>query len=314
MPLQGSEVFLSPAESDTGTRIDKYLAAARPGLSRTEVQRLIKAGEVLVNDAPVKASYKLETGDNITLVLPEPENTEILPEAIAIDILYEDDDLAIINKPAGMVVHPAFGNREGTLVNAALVRWPQIKSVGGDEERAGIVHRLDKDTSGVIVVAKHNSALANLQAQFKNRTAYKKYLALVEGVPSSLAGVVDAPIGRSATQRKRMAVKRDGREAVTQYEVLEDLETHALLSIELKTGRTHQIRVHMAWLGNPVVGDSLYGYRKQRIKMKRLFLHAAELQIDSPTTGERMTFTAPLPGGLENVLAKLRRNIRTAWE
>jgi 23S rRNA pseudouridine1911/1915/1917 synthase len=184
-----------------------------------------------------------------------------------------------------------------------------MEHVGG-VERAGIVHRLDKDTSGVIVLAKTPQALEALQAQFKARTVYKRYVALVEGVPGSSSGLIEAPIGRDPKQRKRMAVVRDGREAATRYNLLEDFDSFSLLELELLTGRTHQARVHLAWLGHPVVGDSVYGYRKQRIKMKRLFLHAANLHVDSPSGGERLEFEAPLPVGLQDVLAKLRRGQR----
>jgi len=296
-----------------GVRLDKFVASARADLSRMEVQRLIKAGEVRVNGRTEKASYRLEAGDEVELVLPEPETPTIQPEAVELDVLYEDDDLVAVNKPAGMVTHPAYGNWSGTLVNAALYHWPQMRDAGPDLERSGVVHRLDKDTSGVIVLAKTPQALRHLQRQFKRRTVYKLYTALVEGVPASSAGIIEAPIGRDPSRRKRMAVVKGGRPAITRYDLIEDLETNALLAVEPRTGRTHQIRVHLAWLGHPIVGDRLYGYRKQRIGLKRLFLHAAELHVDSPSTGERLEFRAPLPAGLEDILAKLRRNLPSAW-
>jgi len=296
-----------------GVRLDKFVASARADLSRMEVQRLIKAGEVRVNGRTEKASYRLEAGDEVELVLPEPETPTIQPEAVELDVLYEDDDLVAVNKPAGMVTHPAYGNWSGTLVNAALYHWPQMRDAGPDLERSGVVHRLDKDTSGVIVLAKTPQALRHLQRQFKRRTVYKLYTALVEGVPASNAGIIEAPIGRDPSRRKRMAVVKGGRPAITRYDLIEDLETNALLAVEPRTGRTHQIRVHLAWLGHPIVGDRLYGYRKQRIGLKRLFLHASELHVDSPSTGERLEFRAPLPAGLEDILAKLRRNLPSAW-
>lgn len=296
-----------------GERLDKFVAAARADLSRTEVQRLIKAGEVRVNGRPEKASYRLEPGDEVELALPEQEAPAILPEAIELDVLYEDGDLVAVNKPAGMVTHPAYGNWSGTLVNAALHHWPEMRDVGPGVERAGVAHRLDKDTSGVIIMAKTPDALRHLQRQFKQRTVYKRYVALVEGVPDSSAGIIEAPIGRDPNRRKRMAVVKGGRPAVTRYDLAEDLHTNALLSLELRTGRTHQLRVHLAWHGHPIVGDRLYGYRKQRIGLKRLFLHAAELHVDSPSTGERLEFRAPLPASLEDVLAKLRRNLPSTW-
>jgi len=296
-----------------GVRLDKFVASARADLSRMEVQRLIKAGEVRVNGRTEKASYRLEAGDEVELVLPEPETPTIQPEAVELDVLYEDDDLVAVNKPAGMVTHPAYGNWSGTLVNAALYHWPQMRDAGPDLERSGVVHRLDKDTCGVIVLAKTPQALRHLQRQFKRRTVYKLYTALVEGVPASNAGIIEAPIGRDPSRRKRMAVVKGGRPAITRYDLIEDLETNALLAVEPRTGRTHQIRVHLAWLGHPIVGDRLYGYRKQRIGLKRLFLHASELHVDSPSTGERLEFRAPLPAGLEDILAKLRRNLPSAW-
>lgn len=302
--------IISLTASEADQRLDQFLTASIPDLTRSEAQRLIKAGEVLVNDKLSKPAYRLVVDDQIRVTIPPTETATIKPENIPLDVLYEDVDLVAVNKKAGMVVHPAFGNMSGTLVNAALARWPDMETVGGIE-RAGIVHRLDKDTSGVIVLAKTPQALDNLQAQFKARMVYKRYLALVEGIPPSSTGLIEAPIGRDPKQRKRMAVVRDGREAATRYNLLEDFDSFSLLELELLTGRTHQIRVHLTWLGHPVVGDGVYGYRKQRIKMKRLFLHAANLHVDSPSNGERLEFEAPLPVGLEDVLAKLRRGQRS---
>jgi 23S rRNA pseudouridine1911/1915/1917 synthase len=302
-----SPLELTAAQS--GERLDRFVADSLSQLSRSAVQRLIKAEQIQVNGLPARASLRLEAGDRIHVTLPPDESTVVHPETIPLDVLYEDADLVAVDKPAGMVVHPAYGHTSGTLVNAALARWPEMAAVGG-AERAGIVHRLDKDTSGVIVLAKSAAALDALQAQFKARTIYKRYLALVEGIPATPTGLIDAPIGRDQKQRKKMAVRHDGREAVTRYTLLEDFDTHALLALEPHTGRTHQIRIHLAWLGHPVVGDRVYGFRKQRIKMKRLFLHAAELHLDSPGMGERLTFEAPLPVGLQNILDKLRQNQR----
>lgn len=299
--------------ADTGgDRLDRFVAVALPELSRTEVQRLIKAGLITVDGRPARASYRVMPGDRVIVTIPAPPPQSIDAELIPLDVIYEDADLAAINKPAGMVVHPAAGNRSGTVVNAALARWPEMRRITG-EERAGVVHRLDKDTSGVLVLAKTPTALKSLQQQFKQRTVYKRYIALVEGVPESSSGLIEAAIGRDTRQRRLMAVVRDGRPAVTRYDVIEHLGDYALLSVEPHTGRTHQIRVHLAWLGHPVVGDTVYGRRKQRIRMKRLFLHAAELQVDSPSTGARLTFSAPLPGALEDTLAKLRRGL-SGWE
>lgn len=303
---------LNLAADTGGDRLDRFVAAALPELSRTEVQRLIKAGLITVDGKPARASYRIVPGDSVIVTIPAPQPQSIDAESIPLDVIYEDADLVAINKPAGMVVHPAAGNRSGTVVNAALARWPEMRRITG-EERAGVVHRLDKDTSGVLVLAKTPAALKSLQQQFKQRTVHKRYIALVEGVPESSSGLIEAAIGRSTRQRKLMAVVRDGRPAVTRYNVIEHLGDYALLSVEPHTGRTHQIRVHLAWLGHPIVGDTVYGRRKQRIRMKRLFLHAAELQVDSPSTGARLTFSAPLPGALEDTLAKLRRGL-SGWE
>ncbi len=290
-----------------GERLDRALAARIPDLSRTRIQALIKAGHITVNGSPSgKPSYRLEGGEVIAVYLPPPERSEIVPEDIPLVVLYEDEDLIAIDKPAGMVVHPAYGHTSGTLVNAVLYRWPELAQVG-DQHRAGIVHRLDKDTSGVIVVARTPQAHRALAAQFEARTTRKRYLALVEGNPASATGRIEAPIGRNPRQRKQMAVVRKGREAITEFNVLAYYADHALLEIFPRTGRTHQIRVHLAFIGHPIVGDTVYGRRKQRIKLKRHFLHAADLTVRSPSTGEPLTFSAPLPVGLQNILDKLPR-------
>ena len=225
-------------------------------------------------------------------------------------MIYEDDDLAVIDKPAGMIVHPGDQNETGTLVSAALYRWPQIAAMNIEEKRAGIVHRLDKDTSGLIVIAKNDRARRNLIDQFQARTVEKTYLALLEKRPDTITGRIEAPIARDPQQRKRMAVLRGGKPAVTEFSVIEDQfrDDQALVKVRLLTGRTHQIRVHMAFIGCPVVGDRVYGYRKQRLGLKRQFLHAAELSFDHPVTGERLHFESPLPSGLLNILEKLRQH------
>lgn len=291
-----------------GERLDKALASRLTQLSRAQIQSLIRDGLVTVNDRAVKASYRVEGGERVAVQIPVQDEANVVPqpEAIALSVLYEDDHVAMIDKPAGMVVHPAYGHRSGTLVNAILGRWPQIAAIDGPE-RAGIVHRLDKETSGVIVIAKTAEALANLRAQFKARSVTKRYVALVEGMPDTPEGIIDAPIGRDPNQRKRMAVIRDGREAVTEYHVLETYADHSLIEAFPKTGRTHQIRVHMAFIGHPVVGDTVYGRRKQRIRMKRHFLHAATIAIAHPVTGEPVIVESPLPVALQDVLNKLPR-------
>jgi 23S rRNA pseudouridine1911/1915/1917 synthase len=245
-------------------------------------------------------------GDSITVNIPETQPQTLAAEPIPLAVLYEDDDFVAIDKPAGMVVHPSHGHESGTLVNAALAHWPQVANLLG-EERPGIVHRLDKDTSGIIIMAKTRPALLALQAQFKARTVKKQYIALVEGIPDNREGVIDAAIGRDPRRRKRMAVVRGGRSSLTRYHVAEVFEDHALLDVYPLTGRTHQIRVHMAWIGHPVVGDSIYGRRRQPIKLDRHFLHAASLTICSPSSSSEITFSSPLPDELTGVLNELRR-------
>jgi len=299
-----------------GERLDRLVQdglSPQVEYSRTQVQALIKDGHVTVDGQAVKAGVKLRGGERIRITLPPPpeEETVIMPEEMALNVLYEDEDIAVIDKPAGLVVHPGVGNPQHTLVNALLARYPRMIDMQDDpdaEGRMGIVHRLDKDTSGLMVVAMHSGALRPLMAQFQARSVDKFYLALLERTPGTATGVVDAPIARDPKQRKRMAVVREGRPAVTEFEVIDDQfrDGQALVRLKLLTGRTHQIRVHMAFIGCPVVGDQVYGFRKQRLRLKRHFLHAAELAFDHPTRGERLRFTADLPLGLRNILEKLR--------
>lgn len=293
--------------TEVGERLDKALAARFDTLSRSQIQTLIRDGQVLVNGQVIKVSYRLADGDAVSIALPEDTaDHEPSPEAIPLDIVYEDDQVAVVSKPAGMVVHPAFGHSSGTLVNAVLARWPEIASFS-EPSRAGIVHRLDKDTSGVLIVAKTHAALESLRAQFKGREVRKRYLALVDGAPETPEGVINAPIGRDPAQRKRMAVRHDGREAITEFRVVEHYADYSLVEVYPKTGRTHQIRVHLAFIGHPVAGDTVYGRRKQAIRLKRHFLHAAAITFTRPGSSEAITAEAPLPVGLENILAKLPR-------
>ncbi len=291
-----------------GQRLDKWLAERLPDHSRTEIQRWIREGLVRVNGRASKPGYKLEPGDVVEVDVPAPvPYEEVKPEPIPLNILYEDDDLLVIDKPAGMVVHPAPGHTSGTLVNAILYHCPDLRGVGG-VERPGIVHRLDKDTSGLILVAKHDRAHRELQRQFKEREIEKAYLALVEGHLQPKEGRIEAPIGRDKRHRKRMAVIRDGREAVTEYRVIAYYDDYTLVEVYPLTGRTHQIRVHFAFIGHPLVGDTVYGRRKQRLKpwLKRQFLHAHRLRFRLPRTGEWVEFTSPLPEDLQAVLDKLQ--------
>ena len=289
----------------TGERLDKFVADALPDLSRSTVQRLIKEGEVLVGGKAAKPSYKVEPGDEVRVNIPPPAPSELSPAPeIPLDIVYQDPDLLVLNKPAGLVVHPAHGHTDDTLVNALLAHVPDIVGVGG-VQRPGIVHRLDRDTSGLLLVAKHDQAQLALQAQFKERTVRKIYLALLEGQLTTPRGRIDAPIGRDPRDRKRMAVVSDGRPAQTDFVVLEALAETTLVEADLLTGRTHQIRVHFASLGHPIVGDAIYGRKKLRFGATRQALHAYRLAFNLPSTGERVEFTAPLPADLRALLLSL---------
>ncbi len=293
------------ADDDIGERLDKSIALRLPDISRTQIQQLIKDGKARVNARASKPAYRLEPDDYITVEIPYQDEPEVLPENIPLAVIYEDDLIAVINKPAGMVMHPAHGNKSGTLVNALLARWPHIADVGDDKQRAGIVHRLDKDTSGVLIVTFTESARLNLMAQFQARTIEKHYLALVERHPPNDKGRIEAAIGRDPRHRRRMAVLRSGKEAISEFHVRDFYGDRALLDVYPHTGRTHQIRVHLAFIGCPIVGDTIYGFRKQRIKLKRLFLHAHRISFDHPRTRERLTFESPIPVGLQNILDKL---------
>lgn len=297
------QVLVTTEES--GQRLDRLVAARFPALSRAQLQRLIKSGALTVNQRPSKPSYRAEAGDRISFVLPEAPEEVVQPEPIPLDIVYEDQVLLAVNKPAGMVVHPAAGHTSGTLVNALLAYIPQIADVSG-QERAGIVHRLDKDTSGLLLVAKDSQAHAALQQQFKRRQVRKTYLALVEGRVRPAEGIIEVPVGRDHRERKRMAAVRTGRPATTHYRVRENFRQHTLLEARPHTGRTHQVRVHLGWLGHPIVGDRVYGRRRQGLLPGRHFLHAHELRFSHPATGEELTLVAPLPPELEALLRQLR--------
>lgn len=295
-------VFVVEGETD---RLDRFLAAHLADLSRAQVQMLIRTGRVAVNGRPGKPAYRVEPGDRISVLLPPEGGPTIRPEPIPLTVVYEDECLLAVDKPAGMVVHPAAGHTGGTLVNALLAYHPQLADVGGPG-RAGVVHRLDKDTSGLLLVAKVPEAHAALQRQFKRRQVRKTYLALVEGEVQPREGVIEVPVGRDQRQRKQMAAMRSGRPAVTQYRAVEYFRGYTLLEVRPHTGRTHQIRVHLAWLGYPVVGDRVYGRRRQPLLGDRHFLHALELHFTHPVTREALTLTAPLPAELTGVLERLR--------
>ena len=297
-------LYLSVSEEDAGRRLDSFIASASE-LSRSAAQRLIENGAVLVCGKPQKAKYAVKAGDGVEITLPEAGPTELVPEDIPLDIVYQDADIAVINKPVGMVVHPAPGNPSGTLVNALMYHLNDLSGIGG-ELRPGIVHRIDKDTSGLIVIAKNDRAHAFLSEQLKTHAVARTYIALAEGNFREDGGTVNAPIARHRTDRKRMAVAEGGREAVTHWSVLERFGDMTLLSVELETGRTHQIRVHMAYINHPLVGDPVYGRAKNDLGFTGQALHAAKLRLTHPRTGEKMEFTAPLPPTFEAALARLR--------
>jgi 23S rRNA pseudouridine1911/1915/1917 synthase len=293
-----------------GDRLDRALAEAWPDLSRMQWQRLIKDGSVLLNGRSPKASHKLVGGETVTAILPEVVEVGLEPENIPLDIRYEDDDLILVNKPAGMVVHPSIGNETGTLVNAILYYCPDIEGIDFTL-RPGIVHRLDKYTSGLIVVAKNDRALRYMQAQFKERTVKKKYVALVEGQISPASALIDAPIGRDPDQRKKMTViphnsSDKARESQTRYETAVVYDNYTLVDCYPLTGRTHQIRVHLAYVGYPIVCDHIYGRRKRSFpQLKRHFLHAAQITFKRPSDDEELTFEAELPPELQVIIDQL---------
>lgn len=296
-------------EGESGLRLDKFLAQSEPDVSRAQFQQLITEGEVLVNgELQQKASFKLEQDSLISYSLPIQQEPQLLHQAIAIDVIYIDENVIVVNKPAGMVVHPGAGNAQDTLVNAILHRWPEIARVG-EAERPGIVHRLDKDTSGVLILARNEAAYSWLVRQFKSRKTKKTYLALVDGEPPSPTGRIETSIGRDEKIRQRMAVVYGdkGKKAITEYYTLESFRDHTLLEVQLLTGRTHQIRVHLAFLGCPVAGDQIYGRRKKSLDLPRFFLHAHKLTVKLPGDEEPTEFTAPLAADLEEILTTLEK-------
>jgi 23S rRNA pseudouridine1911/1915/1917 synthase len=292
-----------------GPRVDRYIALKVPDLSRSFVKKLLEEGRVTIDGQVPKASYKVEAGDVVVVRVPLPEPIAARAEAIPLEIIHEDADIVVVDKPAGMVVHPAHGHHNGTLVNALLAHCTDLSGIGG-ELRPGIVHRLDKDTSGLLVVAKNDVAHRDLQRQFKQRLVHKTYLALTEGLLPAPHGVIEAAIGRDPQRRKRMAVlPRGGREARTEYRVLEYFVQHTLVEAEPITGRTHQIRIHLASIGHPIAGDSVYGFRKQRLPLRRQFLHAARIAFTLPRSGQPAEFTSELPDDLATVLDALRKGV-----
>lgn len=297
------EFVVGPTEE--GQRLDRTLATLLPDLSRSYVQALIENGYVTVAERTRKASYRLRAGEPIVVLVPPPAPIEPVPEAIPLTVVYEDSDALVIDKPAGMVVHPAPGHERGTIVNAVLAHAPTVQINGSI--RPGIVHRLDKDTSGLLIIAKHERALALLAAQFQGRTTIKRYLALLDGEVEPNEGVIDVPIGRDPRARQRMAALRDGRSAISHFRVLERFVGSTFVEVRIETGRTHQIRVHCAFIGHPVVGDTIYGRQKlpAGVAIERQFLHATELGLSLPD-GTWHDFVSPLPTDLAAILDALR--------
>lgn len=311
------------ANQGANSRLDRWLASVYPKRSRSEVQRWIRNGLVTVDNAKAKASLRLENGHRVTVdVPPDAAEMRVEAQAIPLDIVFEDEDLVVVNKPSGLVVHPAPGHRDGTLVNAVLHHCPDIQGIGG-EMRPGIVHRLDKDTSGLIVLAKNDEALRYLQTQFKERQVDKRYLALLEGRIEPECGRINVPLGRHPIDRKRQAVfpsittrtSVQVREALTDYKMIGLYATQkgrsggpaqfSYVSAKLLTGRTHQLRVHFSWMKHPIVGDTVYGLRKQRLTISRMFLHSHRLTLALPSSGDQIRFEAPLPDDLATLLDSL---------
>jgi 23S rRNA pseudouridine1911/1915/1917 synthase len=288
-------------------RLDAYLAAQEElGLSRSRIKGLIEEGHVTLNGAVPKAKASVKSGDQVAVHVPDPVLVDVVAEDLPLDVVYEDEDVMVVNKARGMVVHPAAGHWSGTLVNALLDKVDDLEGIGG-EIRPGIVHRLDKDTTGLLVIAKNDRAMAALQDQIRVHAARRIYWALVHGNTMPETGRIEAPIGRHPGDRKKMAVNtRQGREATTHFQVLERFKGYALLECRLETGRTHQIRVHLSFIGHPVVGDAVYGTRKAHFGMAGQALHARQLGFTHPATGEWVEFEAPLPEDMAAVIAQLR--------
>ncbi|MDO9088068.1 MAG: RluA family pseudouridine synthase [Anaerolineaceae bacterium] len=290
-------------------RLDKFLVEKFPDFSRSRLQNFIHNGFVLVNGKQViKGGLSLESGDEISISIPPIKGSNLIPEEIPLDIIFENDDMMVVNKQAGMVVHPASGHLSGTLVHAALNHAPELEGIGG-EHRPGVVHRLDKDTSGLILIAKNDKAHRFLQDQFRKRSVQKTYYALTDGFPPTPVGRIEAPIGRDPSHRKKMAIVplSRGREAVTEYKTIEKYENHSLIAAYPHTGRTHQIRIHLAFLGCPILGDRIYGRRKILLEANRQMLHAYQIEIVLPGEDSPRLFQAPLPDDMNQIILELRQ-------
>ena len=294
-------------QEEQGKRLDTYVANQNNELTRTAAQRLVEQEKILVNRKKQKVAYKVIEGDIVTVEESEAKPIELKAQEIPLDIIYEDKDIIVVNKPKGMVVHPANGNPDGTLVNAIMAICKDSLSGIGGEIRPGIVHRLDKDTSGLLIVAKNDKAHVNMSEQIKNHEVEKTYIALVKGFVKEEEATINMPIGRSTKDRKKMAVNKNGKNAVTHFKVLERFEKYTLLEVKIETGRTHQIRVHLSEIGYPVVGDTTYSNGKNDWGIKGQCLHAKSLKFKHPVTGKEMFIEAPLPEYFENVLQELRK-------
>lgn len=290
-------------------RIDKEIASLDSNMSREAIQRLIKEGKILVNGKIVKASYKTNIGDIITIEEAVAEETDLKPQEIPINIIYEDDDILIVNKEKGMVVHPGNGNPDGTLANAVVAHCKESLSGIGGKIRPGIVHRIDKDTSGLVIIAKNDSAHINLSNQIQKREVKKTYIALVRGLIKENEATINMPIGRSTKDRKKMAVIKTGKEAITHLKVLERFDGYTLIELVIETGRTHQIRVHMAEIGYPIVGDMVYSNGKNPFGVEGQMLHAQKLEFKHPTTGQTVSYEAPIPQYFTDIIKQLERKI-----
>ena len=299
------ELIFKITYEEVNKRIDKYLSEVIENKSRSFIQGLIDNDNIKVNDKLIKSNYKLKLNDIIEVNLPEPLELEVKAEDIKLDIVYEDHDVIVVNKPQGMVVHPAPGNYTGTLVNALLYHCKDLSGING-VIRPGIVHRIDKDTSGILVVAKNDNSHNFLAAQLKDHSMKREYYALVEGRVKNDIGTINEKLGRDPKDRIKMAIVKEGREAITHYEVLENYDYTTLVKCNLETGRTHQIRVHMAHIGHPLVGDPVYGYKKSKFKLMGQMLHAKTLGFVHPTTKEFLEFSTELPSYFKNIIEKLR--------
>ena len=302
------ELILLPEEESIGERADKYLAVQLPQYSRSFFQKLFKDDQIQIQNTPIKASYRITGEEEIALTIPDAQKPDIVPENIPLDILYEDQDLLVVNKPKGMVVHPAHGHYSGTLVNALMYHCKDSLSGINGVLRPGIVHRIDMDTTGSLIVCKTDMAHKVIAAQLKEHSIHRCYRAIVHGVIKEDSGVIDAPIGRNPTDRKKMAInEQNGKRAVTHFKVLKRFRQFTYIECELETGRTHQIRVHMKYINHPVTGDEKYGRKCAMMDTQGQCLHAYQLTLVHPSTHQKMTFTAPLPDYFETLLEKLRR-------